>query len=67
MQEGGWNQGLGEGEIGREGSETGDGGVGGDRFSLGRRVGFDGRDGKFFALCKCLIIGQVKATQNGCE
>ena len=35
--------------------------------SLWGRGGFYRRGEKFFTLCKCLIYGQVKATQNGCE
>ena len=37
------------------------------RFSLGE--GSDSTVGVkiFFTLCKCLIYGQVKATQDGCE
>ena len=58
---------LGEGRIGRKGSETGEGWVGGGRFSLGGGGGFYGRGEKFFTLCKYLIYGQVKVTQNGYE
>ena len=41
---------------------------GGKRSLLfGGGVGFYGRGEFFFTLCKCLIHGQVKATQDGCK
>ena len=62
-----WKRRLGEGGIGREGSERGDGEVEGGRFTLGSRGGLYGRGEKIFTLCKCLILGQVKVTRDGYE
>ena len=49
-----------EGKGARRAGESG-------RISLGGGVGFNVRGEKFFTLCKCLILGQVKVTQSGCE
>jgi len=74
MQEGRWKQILGEAETdalgGQKRVERERNGVrwgGRQSILFGGKVGLYGRGEKFFTRCKCLILGQVKVTRDGCK